>query len=133
MDEVVWIIIGVIGVILLFGIAAKLYMSSQGDDQRQSALVAIAALSDHCATMCGTPPDTYLPVTVRIPSGIVLTTQGNDICVRYADTLSCKPCRCALNPYTLDLNNSDARKLFVTHDYRCYFLRGVNITVECKG
>ena len=137
MEQTVWLIIGVISIILSFGIIAKLVAISQGDMKVQAFRQGIDTIKSQCEFVCNSPKDTLLSINAELPSGMVLTAGKSDskkICGILGEEIKCVLCSCGIEQYTLDLNTSLAKKAFNTHQYSCYFERAENgVKMECKG
>lgn len=136
MEETIWIAIGVIAVIIAVGIISQLVVHT-GDDRRLNSVTStLSSLKQKCDFVCNTPADTRLSIVVPIPSGALFQVKNNSMCIFIDGQTKCSSCKCELEPSTvLDLNSSASRKLFLTHDYSCYFTKTENetIRVECRG
>jgi hypothetical protein len=134
MEETVWIAIGIISILIVFGTVAGFFKKGMDEDKLTYSDEAVRRLGEMCNKVCLMPDETYLYVETKIPSGIILNSRNDSICMEMDDNLYCSRCQCMINKYTLDLNNTEALKLFKVHDYRCFFLNNKSkLTLDCKG
>ena len=136
MEETIWIIVGIIAVLITFGILVGFARDHTIQQKQSAASEAVTALANMCNRMCKMPPNSYLSTSVNLPSGSTLNTTENIICLEIGDYLKCQMCDCIINPeFNFDLSSPEAVKLFTTHKYECYFLKNKDdVSLEtCKG
>jgi hypothetical protein len=130
MEESVWVVIGIIGIILVFGIIASFSFRANNDNDILSVKNALDALSTQSEKVCQMPLDTYLAVDVTLVRGVELRSRDGVICVDYDEESYCKRTVCKNNVVPLNLTGAPFRSL----EYKCFFKRNVdNLSVECKG
>ena len=142
MDQAVWAVFGIIAV--LVGIV--ILLSVLGENKEESKYVlfkqSLDLLKNQCDFVCNSPADTYLSVSVELPSGLRLYSNQNRICAhlniseKYSDETKCVLCACpiSIRDDELNLQTQSALKAFSSHKYSCYFKRKENETeIECKG
>ena len=132
MEETVWIIIGVLSVILTFGIIANLIVTNQQETKFTKVESALEKMKAQCDFVCNSPEGTLLSANVDLPSGLVLTSNETVMCGSIKDKLKCVSCTCSITGEKLNLTL--AERFFYTHAYSCYFKRLKNgIQLECQG
>jgi hypothetical protein len=137
MEEAVWISFAIISIILAFGIIGKIVAENREDSKFAAFEASIGLIKSQCNYVCASPEDTYLPVDVELPSGIIVSANYADkkkICAEFRNESKCGICNCEVEPYILNLTSKEAEKTFVKHSYKCYFERLTqNVRISCKG
>ncbi len=134
MEESVWIAIGIISILIVFGIIAGFFKGSGEEDKLAYAKESANLLGGMCNKVCLMPDQTNLYIDANIPSGSALNVYNNSICMEIKGEVFCSRCQCLMNNYALDLNSPEAIKLFKIHKYKCFFLNSnKRISVDCRG
>jgi hypothetical protein len=138
MEEIVWVLIGVIGIIFVFGIIASFAYKGGNDNDILTTKNALEAMAMQSEKVCQMPMDTYLSVDVNLVRDTVVESDDGTICLELDDERFCRKTTCKNNYVKndlgeeLNLNLTDAP--FRSHEYKCFFLRlQENIVFECKG
>lgn len=134
MEQVVWVYFGILAILVGLGVTTKLVMMHQEELKIQHIEYALDRLQIQCDFVCNSPEETLQSIEAILPSGLFLYATEKKICSTYKDKVSCVPCQCTMNPYSLALNSSFAQKTFGLHAYSCSFLRMKNGTqMACQG
>jgi len=137
MEESVWVFFGIISFILTIGIITSLVAHNKEDIKIQRFESSVDLLKTQCNYVCSSAEGTLLSVDAELPSGIILKSGYDDrskFCIEFKDESRCAFCRCEIQPYTLNLSSTEAKKTFVIHNYKCYFERlQDNVRMECQG
>ncbi len=131
MEDTVWIVIGVISILLLFGIIGQVVYTANKDNNAATARESVGSLSILCNRVCRMPDETYLSTKVTLAQGNILTADDTKLCISQDNSTTCERCECKLYSYTLDLTNMT---LFKTHEYECFFLNQKSkLNLSCVG
>lgn len=134
MEETVWIAVGIISILIVFGIIAGFFHKGAKEDKLEYAKASVRILGEMCNKVCLMPDQTNLYTEVNLPSGSVLDAGNDSICLKVDGEVFCSRCQCSMNKYNLDLDNPEAKKLFKIHSYKCFFLNSENmVSLECRG
>ena len=134
MEETAWIAVGIISVLLVFGILAGFFKNSIAGEKMEYAKESSQLLGSMCNKVCLMPDQTKLYVNVNLPSGSVLNSSNERICMIIQSESYCSRCKCAIDDYSFDLDNEEAKNLFNVHLYKCFFLKNSQrISMECLG
>jgi hypothetical protein len=134
MEEMVWVYVGIIAVVISLGIIGQVFLVHEEDLRGEEVRASLDKMEAECKYACTSPQDSYVGVDVTLPSAMRLWTAENRICALYKTKTSCRACSCNLTTYTLNLNSTLALSSFKTHEYSCNFLRRHDdIALDCKG
>jgi hypothetical protein len=134
MEETIWIVAGIIAIIITIGAITGIVNRNQLENKKIYSEQSLNSLLGMCNKMCIMPEESYLPVSVKLASGTVLSSNNESICIESKDSKSCRRCDCKTSNYVLNLSNPEAEKLFSTHNYECFFLKKEGmLRLECKG
>ena len=135
MEETVWMIVGIISILLVFGILMSFTQQRAETDEFNMLESSMDSLMTRCNNVCASPRGTYLNSRVTIPTESVLVANGRSMCIDYADRRVCRSCNCDLIPGTI-INLTGSRDVGLSGfiDYVCFFDRHPdNITMTCRG
>ena len=129
-----WVVVGVIAIIMMFGVIGTLFVSSQQEQARINVEHALDLLSAQCDRVCRLPDDTMLAVDVELPAGVVLESSQDVLCASFDGARSCRPCSCIYEDFVFDLDTPEAFEFFRSHTYRCFFTNNdFRMHVNCQG
>ncbi len=133
MEEMVWFIIGIISILLVFGIITSFFSKNNKDNEVLTMKNSLEALVMQSEKVCQMPIDTYLSIPVVFVRGTELESNNGSICLTFNGENFCKRTTCQNN-----LKNGTELNLtiapFKSIEYQCFFLRtSTNIEFECKG
>ena len=126
MDELVFIIFGVISVLLIGGVLITL-LNERSNQQADIALEqSLTHLQAFCDNICQQPEETLKKTDVTLTRDSVLFGQGDSICINDA----CRRCRCNVAVDLVNLTDAPFR----TRDYTCFFHRTQDaVNISCAG
>ncbi|MFO7710611.1 MAG: hypothetical protein R6V53_02500 [Candidatus Woesearchaeota archaeon] len=119
--------------IAIGGIAQVIHLSEQDKIEKTNAR-ALNELRDQCEYVCHAGPQTTLPVEVSLYPGIIIYAHDYRICMQTEEDMSCEPCPCEVESYSLNLSKTFLREKIGKHSYTCDFTRKKEgISFECQG
>jgi hypothetical protein len=134
MEETIWLYFSILAVLIALSVIGTLVFKNATKMQHEHFISSLEELKAQCDFVCASAEDTSLPVSVTLPSGLYLYTNGEKICGTLEDSRRCQMCRCELQAYEMNLDTSFARSVFQSHDYVCYFKRLKDaVEIDCQG
>jgi len=140
MEEAIWVIVGIISVLLTFGIVIQFTQNKFQDDKINSLQHSMDALSNRCNAVCKSPTNTYLNSRAPFPPESILTLTQTSLCVQFEDRNICRTCDCDLKSKSssntlFNLTGLRASGLDVDVNFVCFFEKISNnvVEVDCRG
>jgi hypothetical protein len=134
MDEAIWFWAGMISVIIGLVILSRVANDAAEQNTQNTIENALNQLQTQCNFVCREERGTRLGVRVAIPTGSIVTTTDELVCIENAENLKCTPCDCRLEPDTaLDLTIDEARFFPTNHVYECRFHNEPPVSMRCIG
>lgn len=131
MDEIIWVYVGVIAIIIAFAsIGSFLYNKSIKDDETIMENT-VNALSNFCNKICQMGEHTRQYTEVKFVSGSLMQLQAETIFITSPEKRYAVHCDCVIeNLQPLDLTDAP----FAYFDYKCYFERTIGgLIVNCTA
>lgn len=134
MDEAIWFWAGMISVIIGLVVLARVATSAADQNVENTIESSLNQLQTQCNFVCREERGTRLGVRVAIPTGSVVTTTDELVCIEHSANLKCIPCDCRLEPAeALDLSIDEARFFPTNHIYECRFHNEPPVSMRCIG
>ena len=126
MDELVFIIFGVISVLLIGGVLITL-INERGAQQADIALEqSLTHLQVFCDNICQQPEETFKKTEITLTKNSLLTGTDDTLCINE----NCRRCRCDVNVHTVNLTDAP----FKSREYTCFFHRTKEtVDINCAG
>ena len=134
MENSIMVIFSVIAIFIAVGSIYGIIDRGKGLAHSQIISVALSDLELNCKYICQSNDQGKFNRDIELPSGIILYTKSQKICINNYGDIKCKLCGCPLTNYTLDLNSSFSKDAYDKHTFVCEFSehKGV-INLECQG
>jgi len=136
MEEIVWVIFGVIAIVISFALITRVVDRNSENNKLQEMRNSIQLLENQCNLVCEMGSGTTLGIDVNIASKSLLYSYPDTICFEFKEESICSRCNCEIkNPgVLLNLTFPEAEQLFDVHTYTCFFTKvSGGVTIECKG
>ena len=139
MDEAIWAVIGIIGLIIGVGAIGSLISSSNGELSFSQVENSLKLMNAQCNQVCSLPENTANSLRVKLPSETIITTQSDTLCAARGDNIFCERCDCIYDTSDAVLNLSDADAFFSSHQFTCRFIKADTrntaqiVRLECAG
>ena len=126
MDEIVFIIFGVLSVMLVGGVIVN-FVGQEG--QRQATVdlkESLTTLQAFCDNICQQPEDTLKKTEITLTKDAILHEANDRICIND----NCARCRCPVNIENVNLTDAPFR----SRPYTCFFYRTQDaVNISCAG
>ena len=130
MDEIIWVYVGVIAIIIAFATIASFLYNKSVMDNETVIENTVNALSNFCNKVCQMPEHTRQSVEVKFVRDSILYNESQTIFIQTNERRYAVHCDCNIEGVKI-LNLTDAP--FQSLDYDCFFERARDgIKVECK-
>ncbi len=135
MEETIWIYIGVISVIIAFGIIFSNFKDFREESKMSKIEWTLAKYTADYNFVCKAAIKTKISSKITLPSGSILNISTNRTCVNLDGDVRCTLLDCSVDKeYILDLNTTMLSRSVSFLDYKCTIERiSENVTVVCQG
>ena len=130
MDEIIWVYVGVIAIIIAFATIGSFLYNQSITDSETVTENTVNALSNFCNKICQMPQHTRQSVEVKFISDTIMYNESDTIFIKFNERRYTVHCDCKiLSVETLNLTDAPFHSL----DYDCFFERKIDgIEVDCK-
>ena len=135
MEQAVWLWVGIVGIIISFGVIFNSFKDMQSSTEMQLAESALQKYITNLNFVCKSPKDTKISVPIRFPSGLILETDQDRTCFQLGQEIQCLFADChSSDPYKFDLNTSIALKSFKSETFNCVFEKeDLHVSIDGQG
>jgi hypothetical protein len=136
MENIVWVIFGVLAFLLGIGMLVGLVDYNTADRKLSVSRNAVRELGQWCESVCGSDIESRLTKEISLAAGSESKAEKSNICMSLGSWRECSDCTCDVNSlFQLNLNKPEILQMYESHKFSCAFERqgGGVVSIDCKG